>query len=161
KGKIGRITTAGVVTEFPLAGGSLPYQIVVGPDGALWFTEGDGNMIGRSTTAGAITELPVTTPSSFPTGLAVGPDGAIRVTASHGNKIGRLAPVAPTGPSPLVASILPTSRSVQAGNFASAFATVINTGATTLQSCRIAASTFVTGFFSFQTTDPQTNALSG
>ena len=49
--KIGRITTTGTVTEFPIptAGGG-PRGIVAGPDGALWFTELSGNQIGRITT---------------------------------------------------------------------------------------------------------------
>ena len=36
-GHIGRITTSGVVTEFPCAG--LPSGIAAGPDGNLWFAE--------------------------------------------------------------------------------------------------------------------------
>src|SRR3954468_11372646 len=48
---IGRITTAGVVTEYPLPddqfkGGSQPNGIIVGPDGNLWFTEFNGHKIG-------------------------------------------------------------------------------------------------------------------
>ena len=35
---VGRITTAGVLTEFPVAGAQ-PNGIVTGPDGNLWFTE--------------------------------------------------------------------------------------------------------------------------
>src|SRR5262245_32665846 len=42
-GKIGRITTAGAVTEFSLPNPrSEPQGITAGPDGALWFTEGGG-----------------------------------------------------------------------------------------------------------------------
>ena len=37
--KIGRITTAGVVTQFPLPAGNTPTSITAGPDGNLWFTE--------------------------------------------------------------------------------------------------------------------------
>ena len=37
--KIGRITPAGVVTEFALPPGTQPVQITAGPDGNLWFTE--------------------------------------------------------------------------------------------------------------------------
>src|SRR5215203_2454606 len=37
--KIGRITTAGVITEFPLPTAGSPRGITTGPDGALWFTE--------------------------------------------------------------------------------------------------------------------------
>src|SRR5262249_57631283 len=58
-GAIGRITTAGTVTnEFPLTTPtSDPENIVTGPDGALYFTETATDKIGRITTAGAITEF--------------------------------------------------------------------------------------------------------
>ena len=52
-GRIGRITTAGVVTEFTagITPGSFPFNIVAGPDGNMWFTEyaAAGNRIGRIT----------------------------------------------------------------------------------------------------------------
>jgi streptogramin lyase len=57
--KIGRITTAGVITnEFPLANGAGPDDIVAGPDGKMWFTESGnghtgGTTIGRMETTGA------------------------------------------------------------------------------------------------------------
>jgi len=45
---VGRITTAGVITEFPTpTTGSTPQGITSGPDGALWFTELGANQIGR------------------------------------------------------------------------------------------------------------------
>ena len=79
--KVGRITTAGMVTEysvplaFPGAGGSPgPLFIAAGPDGALWFTQYGG--IGRITTAGAVT----TFAGHFPTKIATGPDGAVWFT---------------------------------------------------------------------------------
>src|SRR4029079_18935221 len=34
---IGRITTAGQITDFPLAGGMVPVGIAAGPDGNIWF----------------------------------------------------------------------------------------------------------------------------
>src|SRR5207249_2283249 len=79
--QIGRITTAGVVSEFavPTANSSL-VGITVGPDGNLWFSERLGNQIGRITTAGAITEFPVPTANSFPTIITVGPDGNLWFT---------------------------------------------------------------------------------
>jgi virginiamycin B lyase len=50
-GAIGRITTAGKVTSFPISGfpadGS---DIVAGPDGAMWFTDPANDTIGRITT---------------------------------------------------------------------------------------------------------------
>ncbi|OAF05879.1 hypothetical protein AYJ54_02465 [Bradyrhizobium centrolobii] len=46
--KVGRITTTGLVTEFPIpSDGSGPHSITAGPDGALWFTEYYGNRVGR------------------------------------------------------------------------------------------------------------------
>jgi len=79
------------ITEYPVptANGG-PYGITVGPDGALWFTEGTGNKIGRITTAGAITEYPLPTANSGPNGITTGSDGALWFTESQGNKIGRL-----------------------------------------------------------------------
>lgn len=44
--KIGRITTTGVITEYPLSLAYEPNGITVGPDGAVWFTEIDGNNVG-------------------------------------------------------------------------------------------------------------------
>lgn len=63
----------------------------------------------------------------------------------------------------LVASVLPTSRSVQVGGTpATAFATIINadTNASATQ-CFIAPATTVAADFIYQTTDPDTNALIG
>ena len=50
-GKIGRITTAGVViNEFPIPTGlSRPVGITAGPHTTLWFTESGGNKIGKIT----------------------------------------------------------------------------------------------------------------
>jgi FG-GAP-like repeat len=46
--KIGRITTAGVVTEYAIPRASTgPTSITVGPDGAFWFSEQFANRIGR------------------------------------------------------------------------------------------------------------------
>jgi streptogramin lyase len=51
--KIGRITTAGVITEYtiPVASSS-PQGITSGPDGSLWFTMFNANAIGSITTSG-------------------------------------------------------------------------------------------------------------
>src|SRR5215813_7846050 len=60
--KIGRITTDGVITEFPIpTGGSEPFSITAGPDGALWFTAMLSGNITRITTDGVITEFPTST----------------------------------------------------------------------------------------------------
>jgi streptogramin lyase len=58
--KIGRITTTGQLSEFPLpTARSMPAGITTGPDGALWFTEEQGNRIGRITTSGQLREVPL------------------------------------------------------------------------------------------------------
>jgi virginiamycin B lyase len=91
-GKVGRITTAGVITnEYPVptAGGGAYYGMAVGADGAIWFAELGGNKIGRITTAGVVSEYMVPTPSSLPNGLTLGPDNAIWFTEYLGNKVGR------------------------------------------------------------------------
>ena len=71
--KVGRVTTAGVVTEYALptftdvvgvTRSSEPSCIIAGPDGALWFNQGAANRFSRITTAGVITSY-----SNFTTDL--------------------------------------------------------------------------------------------
>jgi virginiamycin B lyase len=98
--KIGRITTAGVVTEFPITGLSSAQSFVftnitAGPDGALWFgfarvSPASFRMgIGRITTTGMISEflLPV---RHVMFGITAGPDGALWFTEPQVNRIGRI-----------------------------------------------------------------------
>ena len=61
----------------------------------------------------------------------------------------------------LVAAVLPTSRSVQLGNTATAFATMIDAGPADAATCTIAPATGIPASCVFQTTDPATNALTG
>ncbi len=63
----------------------------------------------------------------------------------------------------LVNSILPTSRSVRVGSFATAFNTTINAGATGGTSCGLqaTAATSVPANFAYQTTNPATNQVTG
>jgi virginiamycin B lyase len=85
--RIGRITPAGVITEFPLtpfpnpdlnltdpaADRCCPSYITAGPDGNLWFNEGE--RIGRITPVGVITEFPV--PGAGVEVVTAGPDGNV------------------------------------------------------------------------------------
>ena len=99
-GKIGRITTDGVITEFnvpvhiPTNQGAVhigdPVSLAVGPDGALWYSDLDGNGINRITTDGFVTEFAIPTAASQPQGLVVGPDGAIWFAEQVAGKIGRM-----------------------------------------------------------------------
>ena len=88
--KIGRITPAGVITEFSIPSGALPWAIAAGPDGNLWFTEQTGGKIGRITTAGVITEFGagITQPVTI-LGIAAGPDGNMWFT-EYQSRIGRI-----------------------------------------------------------------------
>ena len=61
----------------------------------------------------------------------------------------------------IVAAVLPSSRSVQVGTFATAFATIINTGSVTATNCGISLVTAIPATFSFQTTNPLTNQAIG
>ena len=95
--KIGRITTSGVFTEFPLAPpgspNSQPLGITAGPDGKLWFTERLGDKIGHITPKqGKITEFPTPTTGSEPAGITAGPANTTNVwfTESLSNKIGEI-----------------------------------------------------------------------
>src|ERR1700680_4336196 len=72
---IGRITTAGTVTNYTASTISSPADITAGPDGALWFTNYD-NSIGRITTAGTVTNY-TGIGISDPVGITAGPDGAV------------------------------------------------------------------------------------
>ena len=95
-GRIGRITTTGVVTEFSagITAGSGPYGITAGPDGNIWFTEVNGVNIGRvsglplgttttvtssltpSTLGANVTFTATITRGSTPTGTVQFKDGA-------------------------------------------------------------------------------------
>ncbi|HUD99826.1 MAG TPA: hypothetical protein VMR62_09650 [Bryobacteraceae bacterium] len=87
--KIGRITTAGVLTEYPANGG--PEGIVDGPGRALWFAAYEPGNIRRITTDGEVTaSYPVLTHGGEPYGITLGPDGALWFTEYENNKIGRM-----------------------------------------------------------------------
>ena len=59
--------------------------------------------------------------------------------------------------SPLVASVLPNSRSVQVGTPATLFATILNPSAEGGENCRIELNSAVSGAFDYQATNPFNN----
>ena len=99
-GAIGRMTTGGVHTNtFPLppcsgssCSSSVPPvdQIVLGPNGNLWFTMTRSNAIGQMNTAGGMAIYPIDTPDTEPEGLTVGPDGRLWFTQAKFNGIGAI-----------------------------------------------------------------------
>lgn len=89
--KIGRISAAGVYSEFTLpARDSGPQFICAGPDGNLWFSESLANKIGRITPSGAVQEFAIPTAGSNPQGIVAGPDGRIWFTEFGSDKIGAM-----------------------------------------------------------------------
>jgi|HubBroStandDraft_6_1064221.scaffolds.fasta_scaffold03552_3 virginiamycin B lyase len=186
--ELDRITTSGAVSRFPVS--RTLTAVTTGPDGALWFLEGlfDGCggfggpaglnpvLIGRLTLAGVLTEFPAPTPAYFGLsgpGIATGPDGNLwfsdsPIPLNQENivpnppvaQIGRIVPTT-LPPSPLLASVLPSSRAVEVGATATAFATIINTAATPASDCGISLVSKVPTSFLYQTTNPTTNALTG
>jgi virginiamycin B lyase len=93
--RIGRITTAGVVTEFSAGITGPPFNITSGPDGNLWFTEAaNSSRLGRITTAGVVTYF--TASNTLGVGVAditAGPDGNLWYTESNLDSIGRMSPI--------------------------------------------------------------------
>ena len=61
----------------------------------------------------------------------------------------------------LVAAVLPSSRSVQVGTTATAFAALINAGSNTAIACALTLVTSLPATFTYQTTDPATNQVTG
>src|SRR5262245_25653246 len=67
--RVARMTTAGVITEYPVpTANSAPERITAGPDGYVWFTERNAGKIGRILgTGGAIVEFKVPGVGAAPT----------------------------------------------------------------------------------------------
>jgi virginiamycin B lyase len=80
------------IKKYPVPSGydEFPYQIAVGADGALWFTEFSKNRIGRITTSGAFSQYNVHTANSNPNGIFAGTDHAMWFTERTASKIGRI-----------------------------------------------------------------------
>jgi streptogramin lyase len=86
-GKIGRITPAGVISEFPLAAGYSAKSITSGPDGKLWFTEPGNGIVGNIQRDGTqLNEILLPgnrsygTPVNRPQQITTGPDGKLWFT---------------------------------------------------------------------------------
>ena len=72
---------------------SRPHDPAAAPDGALWFTGQQANIIGRlDPKAGTIREYRLKTPDSGPHGLVADNEGNIWFTANYKGYIGRLNP---------------------------------------------------------------------
>jgi len=90
-GFIGRITPAGVITQFPLASPRRAIAITSGPGGNLWFAEVSG-LIGKVTLDGVITEFPLGFYQMMIGGITAGPDGNVWLTDVTRQKIISVSP---------------------------------------------------------------------
>ncbi|AKL70789.1 hypothetical protein [Streptomyces sp. Mg1] len=90
--RIGRITTDGSVTEYPLpCTGAFPSAITAAGD-AVWFTMNQANAIGRIGMDGRITIHGLPTEAAAPVGIAASHDGGIWSTKIAAGQIGHRAP---------------------------------------------------------------------
>jgi streptogramin lyase len=161
-GKIYRVTPTGSVTTFtiPTKNTGSDVELVLAPDGALWFPE--DQKIGRITTTGAISEFPLPTVSGSPNfsfQIAFAPNGAGAILEFTSSDL--VTFTIPASASRLLSATLPASRSVQVGGTATAFATMLNTGTSAATNCKPAPLTTIPTSFVYQTTNSQTNALTG
>jgi len=83
-GRIGRLTTGGQLTEYPVPGSSALWQLAAGPDGNIWFTDVRVSSIGRITTEGMVSKYPLPSSNAGGVGSSIvgGPDGAMWFTVS-------------------------------------------------------------------------------
>ena len=96
--RIGRITTAGAVTEYSAGVSQNLYLagIAAGPDGNVWYVGHDFSpvkmsVVGRVTPAGVVTEFTVGIDQAGTLGdVAPGPDGNLWYTNQNARKIGRI-----------------------------------------------------------------------
>ena len=91
----GQPPTSLSITEYGVPTSSAaPFGITNGPDGALWFTESNGNKIGRASVAGSITDYSLpglnAAPLPDPLGITSVPDAALWFTEQQRNRIGRI-----------------------------------------------------------------------
>ena len=91
---IGRITPAGVITEFTsgLLSGAMPETLTPGADGNMWFTDKAKGAIGRVTPGGTIVEFPTGNAMSMPTESTLGADGNVWFSDPGVPAIGRVTP---------------------------------------------------------------------
>jgi virginiamycin B lyase len=86
---IGRITTAGEITHYPVpTAASDPSGITEAPGAGLWFTEFTANNIGQITLGGVVTEYPGA--GAGPSAITAARDGALWFTEAGANSIGRI-----------------------------------------------------------------------
>jgi virginiamycin B lyase len=70
-----------------------PAGLTKGPDGNIWFNEGQASLVARITGLGSVTEHSTPTANSVPLyGITSGPDSNLWFTEYSAGKIGRIVP---------------------------------------------------------------------
>ena len=144
----------------PPAFGFDPFGIAVDPVGDVFVTnEVDGaiyEIIRRDGSASVITFRPGVVD---PAGVAVDGHGNVFIAGLGSGTVEEIQ----AGASPMVASVLPGSRSIQVGTPATVFATMINAGAEPLANCQIALPLMAPPglTLSYQATDAVSNSPIG
>jgi len=86
---LGKMTTSGTFTAYPLTDPGLLRDIAPGPDGNVWYVRKNPDKIGRVTPSGVTTEFAVGSGKALE-GISPGPDGAVWVAESFVNLVGRI-----------------------------------------------------------------------
>jgi streptogramin lyase len=92
-GGIGRVTTGGTATSFPLPINTYPNGISVGPHNALWYGSTLNNLVSYVTTGGTYGpnyRLPAGT--NYPAFSVMGPDGNEYFTLNGSGKVAQISP---------------------------------------------------------------------
>jgi virginiamycin B lyase len=94
---VGRITSAGAITEFPII--TNPIGITLGPDGQLWLagcaaSSGNSGVCGRFSTGGQLMSFPVPNPEGgvCPRRIVAATDGNLWFQYQGRNVVGRVTP---------------------------------------------------------------------
>lgn len=102
-GELLSIAPDGSERHFPLARGTEPQGIAIGPGGEIWFTAISGSRagwkistpgrgsVGHLSPNGRIRMFPTPVAHSYPSAIALGPDGKLWFAESHGATIGTVS----------------------------------------------------------------------
>jgi streptogramin lyase len=90
---IGRVTSAGVLSEFTASGTGCVRGLTAGPDGSIWFT--GGTTVGRINPSGAIRQFGLPSLFAQSAGIAVGADGRIWFSELGVNRVASIGVTVP------------------------------------------------------------------
>lgn len=88
--RIGRITPAGVITQYVHQAGVNPWGLALGFDNNIWFTDYFSDTVNRLRPSDGVTTSYFTETLAVPTLMTRGPDSALYFTLMQAGKIGRM-----------------------------------------------------------------------